>query len=426
MLSVGEKIKQIRKAKGLSMENLAAAINKSQPYISRLERGDAECNPETLDAIKKFLGIENAPLLLYELELYRDRILACYRLQNAERYADAKTFLKGELSGITSLPFEHSLQTMYLSLETTTLLHEGRNGGFNDNIEIAEETITKADAFVGNSCKEAQFMYYRTKSRVHQWKRELELRLKYLNKARDTDCSLINDYIFYTEFAMSYYNIGKLGKAITYCELAKSQEQGNYVDSMGASLNVITCSCYLHAGEYEKAKKLLEVQIAQAKSIDDKYRYATGLMLMGLAHQWQKQYKESIMYFEQAFQVGFNPLLPVCLAFSADSLRHMKEHDKCRDVLAKARKFVDGDIDAHIEAVDCLLTLEDSGSINKLERKLIPGARDSGVIGRGYALYLCNELEAHYKKKRTKTKANAIAAIARDIYRDMYEGDIEL
>ena len=98
-LAIGEKIRHVREAKGLSIENMADAIGSSKSSISRFERGDIEFSTETLIAMRKFLGIEKAPLMEHELDTYKNRIRVWMEYIITGRFADAKA-LQEEMSKI--------------------------------------------------------------------------------------------------------------------------------------------------------------------------------------------------------------------------------------------------------------------------------------------------------------------------------------
>jgi transcriptional regulator with XRE-family HTH domain len=58
-----EKLKRLREARGLSMDKLAAMINREKPLIYRLEKGYARYNEETLGALAQALGVQPIDLL---------------------------------------------------------------------------------------------------------------------------------------------------------------------------------------------------------------------------------------------------------------------------------------------------------------------------------------------------------------------------
>ena len=432
-LPLGEKIAQIRKAKGLSLENVADAIGKSAAFLSRLERGMTECSSEELAAIKKCLGIEGAPLLEHELSLYRNRIIVCRDLSIAERYGESEAMLK-EMSVIMELPFEHSLFVMYLMLEASFVLSAGfkkanQDSKLKEDAPLAaEEMLVKAEPVLGSVSDEALYMYHCVKGRVCYIKQDDKNALKHYLLARNTNCEFANEFDLLANIGAAYYFAGKLCKSLIYLELAKTSYKGSIADLRWMFLNYTVGVCYLCLGDYGKAKDLLDKNLEQARSIvNGEQVIAETLIRLGMACQGTNNYEESIRYFDQAFEYKAGHRHIACLSYKADSFRHMKELDKCQEVLEQGRALADGDKmgTLYLDTIGSLMTLDNGDSVNYLENTAIPFFRASTAADRYYAIYLCNELEAYYKRKRTKTKAWAIAATARDIYKDMYEGDIE-
>lgn len=62
-LSLGTKIREIRKAKGISQEQLALLTGIDRSYLGRIERGEVSVTVEKLDQIAKMLGINIKDLL---------------------------------------------------------------------------------------------------------------------------------------------------------------------------------------------------------------------------------------------------------------------------------------------------------------------------------------------------------------------------
>ena len=56
--TIGNKIKFLRKEKGLSQEKLAEYVNLSREHLSCLERGKYSVNLETLYNISKFFNVD--------------------------------------------------------------------------------------------------------------------------------------------------------------------------------------------------------------------------------------------------------------------------------------------------------------------------------------------------------------------------------
>ena len=69
-----------------------------------------------------------------------------------------------------------------------------------------------------------------------------------------------------------------------------------------------------------------------------------------------------------------------------------------------------------------MTTISNKQSSDYLEETAIPYFRAQGGFRNYTTLEWCNALEAAYKKRGLTKKANAIAAITRDIYREMVLG----
>jgi len=72
------------------------------------------------------------------------------------------------------------------------------------------------------------------------------------------------------------------------------------------------------------------------------------------------------------------------------------------------------------------MTINNKESVEYLEEIAIPYFIKQGGWYLTAAAYLCKILEAHYRKKGAARKADAIAIIQRDIYREMIYGPREV
>lgn len=57
MMSLGEKIKELRESKGLTQEELGRILNVSKPSVSRYEANTNEPNTETLKQLAKYFNV---------------------------------------------------------------------------------------------------------------------------------------------------------------------------------------------------------------------------------------------------------------------------------------------------------------------------------------------------------------------------------
>ena len=110
-LPIGEKLRLVRVAKGLSQENVANATKSSISTISRIELGQIECQATMLLAIKKCLDVNEAPLREHELKVYEDQIWLINSLADAQRTSEARD-KQSKMFPIAELPFEQDLNLL--------------------------------------------------------------------------------------------------------------------------------------------------------------------------------------------------------------------------------------------------------------------------------------------------------------------------
>lgn len=69
--TLGEKIRSLRKAKKLTLEELAGQVGVSQPFLSGVERGDKNPRLETLEGIAEALNVSPALLQHPDIDITR-------------------------------------------------------------------------------------------------------------------------------------------------------------------------------------------------------------------------------------------------------------------------------------------------------------------------------------------------------------------
>jgi len=427
-LSLGEKIRQIRIAKGLSQENLATALQCSDVLVSRIERGLSECDAEKLVIIKKYMGIENAPLLDSELEIYNKSLWALYDDINNNRIAQARA-MHDNIFPITSLPFEGALSMLYTMIEIRLLYRE-------DNFTAGEEKLNKADIYLKHASTEALHIYHRNKGDLYIYGGKLSYKdalWHYLQLLDLDNCSLKPVPATYLNIGHCYYNLGKTYHAILYFERIKTEHNSDSSSHQKMIIDHMLGVSYMQIGEHGKAKKLLESAIAQAQSV---HRHGTvGVILSNMASLNIKMDnpKEGLRLCNQALvsmQENRAPLIKnydalhaMTLFFKARCLFMMNTRDKCIEAINQGIAFTKEKCNVAVLAFEALrhtMTLNNSESTAYLEDVAIPGLIASKSAYIYIALDICKALEAHYKKKGTTKKALAITAIIKDIYEEMF------
>ena len=438
-LPLGEKIKHIRAIKGISQENMARAIKSNQSHVHRIEQGQVECSADMLAAIKKFLEIEKAPLLKDELSIYRHRIWVWDNLLNNNRLAEAAD-IQAELSSILDLPFEHDLCLLFTMIKVKRLIIER-------NIHGAEEAVNEVESLTDNASNEALYMFHRNKGILSSLRGDIVTGLRHYLNAHDLTGDNLNQdaAVLTADIGAQYLRLGRPYNAMIYLERAYKESYGNNANNVRAKISNALAITYTCLGEYDKAKKIFDESIGQAKSVNDNVQIGSILSSIGLHKIKSGSYKDGIGLCDQALHYmqssdflnnvyvgnkGFsnNPHTTIVLFNKGLGLLKMKEYAKCQEVLAQGKALAEGDKKASI-MFDTLMhftTLNENESQKYIENVAIPFFRAGDGFDKFMILDLCKDLEAHYKKKRAKTKALAIAAIARDIYEEMFIGEIEI
>jgi len=436
-LSIGEKIKHVRNAKGISQENMSHAIKSSKSYVQRLEQGQVECSPEMLAKIKKFLEIENAPLLEHELIIYKNRIWMWDDLISARRLVDAKA-MRSELSSILDLPFEHDLSLLFSMTDVRLMFIT------EQNIPVVEEKLTAAEALLVGASNEVQYMFHRNKGFFYSIHSDYKNGLQHYLKAIDIVSDDIKpDMAIYTNIGMMYMGIGKPYHAIMYLKDALQGYGGDRTHIIRTHTSSMLAMAYMTIGEHRKAKKLFDESLVQAKNMNDGMVMGLTLSNMSVLNIKMGNYEEGVKLCDQALEYCINKnhqstvsinndegrgnSLQIMLLFNKGlGLLKMKEFDKCRETLEHGLALAKDDTRSSIifNTLEHLMTLNNNSSMGYLEEVAIPYLRTGGGLDKLLALDICKEIETHHKKKRAKTKATAIAAVARDMYEEMFLGEV--
>jgi transcriptional regulator with XRE-family HTH domain len=89
--SVGKRIRELRKAKGWTQEQLAESASLHYSYIGGVERGDRNISLETLEKIITAFNVPAIELFRFEVEVQRsnalDEHMALLSSKNAEEIA---------------------------------------------------------------------------------------------------------------------------------------------------------------------------------------------------------------------------------------------------------------------------------------------------------------------------------------------------
>ena len=438
-LSLGEKLRQVRKSKELSLANIAYDTGLSESTIGRIERGEevgGNPTPEQLAAIKKALGIPDAPLLDYEVKTYEGRLCYIKELIYTGRLQEAKTTIQ-DLAVILDLPFEKDLFAILLLLDARLLMME------NDGVAFPEEAKKRIDK-VGTYLTEID---HRSRDEVLYWfhfnkcsyytakveyKKALEHGLIALNHE---NTELRADMAMRRAIGIAYFFRGQLFHASKYFEQAMSAATRDTPSKIISQLKSTLATCYIYTNELDKAQKLLEETYSYAKSTNNIWHLVSALLELGKISHIKGNYDDALSFYDQGFlgQKECNLSLYVSgLSYKVVTLIRMKQFDECqklinegKDILNthKERILASDNMLMHFNSHHHRANLKDRNSIDYLENVSIPHYRKVGP--KFVALDICQELEEHYKKQRSKMKELAIAAVMRDILMEMMYGEAD-
>jgi len=433
-LSLGEKICMIRKAKGLSQDNVAHVLNTNRVAVSRLENGETEWSAETLTTVKDFLDIKNAPLLEHELRTYENRLQVWIELIIKLRFAEAST-IQEEMSVILDLPFEEELYLLYVLAEASILTLQYQ-------VQAADEKLSTIENLLDNASNDALNLYHRNKGFIRGYANDLVGSIKHSTKAvQYADADNKTDGFALINIGHAYMFLGKPYHAIQNFVRAEAiyQSKGDITTmTYGVIMNALG-SCYLEVGEYRKAEELTVLAISHSKSVKDNLIAGAALYKMARLKLKMKMYDECMDFCEQVlvFHKESGEMIISALILKASCLLEMKKFSECQELIGHIKNLLnDGkqsvvktsmsndDHTVRLNAIGHLMTLDNPDSITYILDTAIPHLRAKGS-SKFEAIYFCNKLETHYTKKRAKTKANAIAAISRDILLEIYHGEIE-
>ena len=426
VLSLAEKIKLIRKAKGLSLENLAHATNVSVPTMSRIENGTTPYSDELLGAIVKYMEIENAPLKEHDVEAYKNRLWVINDLVTADRAAEARAAHK-DLFPVTELPYECDLSVLYTMTDARIFIKEG-------NIQAVEERVAAAEALVDGASNEALILYHRNRGYLYSSRGDYKnAAIQYLHAAGIESTILPADASLYLNIGIMYTHLGKPNLVINYLERANLLYSHDRTNAVGSYIDNHLAMNYLALGQYSKAKKLLTKSLAAAKSIGNTLTIGTATGNLGFAYAAEGDTQMGLKLVEQGMEY-FNEddeQYKQGLFSKAGYLIIMKKYTEAKEAITQGKSLCkdEGMFTIGFEALESMIALQSSQKNNAAAEYIsniaIPHFMNGGLPYKQTTLWLCDVLEAYYKKHRNTKMATAIAAMIRDIYKEMFIGDVE-
>lgn len=417
-MTIGEKIKGIRRGLGLSQENLAHDLGCGIATISRIERGLADCSPEMLAAIKATLGIEGAPFTDAEKTTFRQRFYVWGELLGDRRMDDARD-LGQELSVILKLPFEQDLVMLYRLYEISQMLSHGQN---DDASRKLDKLVDQQDQMSG----EHMYRYLRNRAGLDYGKDNHQALKFNLQALEFQSHSLVNPASLYYNIAGCYFMLNHPVQSLIYLEKAGRLHNPTQLDVLGVFIDHVFAGNYLKMGELNLAKERLDRALIKAEAIGRKLgrkKYIGMILhLLGVYHQKLNDHAEALNHFNRAAQYfwegGSDHLDNLCSQIRC--LITLKRQAEAKDLLKNATEHAkNSEIHAVIfGALEYALTLRNPQSVQHLEGHAIPYLIQKNEFF--HALDFCHDLECYHKKQGNAKKSLETAAIVRDIYAKIF------
>jgi len=407
MLTIGEKIKQVRKLKGLSQENLAHDTGLSISTICRIENNTAEINSDVLKLVKKSLDIESAPLLPGEGTGFKERLYIWQKL-TANRHLTEARALQKELVCITSLPFEKGLAMLYKLFEVRLVLAER-------NFAVAEVMLNELS--LEEMDNESKYHYYSNLGYLHMniGNDKAKTPLQYLLEAKKVEERPNGD--LYYAIARCYTRLGLPFVSISYLEKSNMAYGNEKTIHIGLLLDNKLALNYIDMGETVKARTLLNKCLSNAKSIADESHIAVILHNMGCTYVKDRDWDLALDYFEHAalYYDEDNHGYLENLYYKTRCLIALRKFAQSKELIFHAAKFCRNASHYQVlfNSLSHMLTLRERKSLEYLENIALPHLLKTNNIPN--AIDFCEILESQYEGK----KALEIAKIQRDIYKRM-------
>jgi len=418
-LSLAEKLKQIRIARGVTQEKLAEDIGYSAPMINHFENGRSECKPNILMMIKKYLGLEGMPLLEPEREGFRDRLYIWLELINNQQMDKAKEMQK-KLHSITYLSFDEESNALYNLVRCRLLLAEG-------NIKEAKIILEDLETCLNEADIEILYHYYYNRGTICYENVQYREALDFYTKAFDYGrVEFREDSNIHFNIACCYLDLSLPYNSIESLEIARSLNHGDGTNIIGLSIDIALAVNYIRIGQLKKAKNVVAKCYAKALSVGNKVFIGKALVSYGYLYRKAEDWDLSIDYLNQALvYIPKDTIEYLDILYSKIRCYvRVKSFSQCTSLLAEGKKLAAANeyYTVLFKSLENLMTLNDNDSTEYLENVAIPFllARHQNFR----VIDFCDVLREHYKKREKGylKKSLQLAAITNDVYKEMFEG----
>ncbi|MCL2840623.1 MAG: helix-turn-helix transcriptional regulator [Defluviitaleaceae bacterium] len=416
-LTVGEKIKQIRKTLNVSQKSLAVDLCCSVSTISRIECGQIECNSHILKSIRQSLNIEGVPLLEGERFVFRERLYIWRDVIRDEAMDEADTMQK-KLSVILHLPFEPDLVMMYKMFNIELLLTQKKTS-------LAKTALDLDEGIIHTMNSENLYHYYYNKGTLYMIYEKIEQSLAYFLKAYHLDvASLKKEVSLRFNIALCYTRLGMPYSSIMYQNEAYALFSDERTSLLGLRLGNNLAVNYIFVGELKEAEQLLNKYLIRAQNINNNRYIGIALHNLGCMYFKSSKLERALEYFNQAFEYfpKHDNVYLENIYYKMRCLIGLKSFSKCKELLLDTIEMTKAHKEYFVlfESLTHLMSLRDEQSCRYLKDVAIPHLVSTNKYFK--ALDYCDVLEKYFIKRNLAKKALEIIAIVRDVYKKMIYG----
>jgi len=415
-LTLGEKIKLIRKAQGITMSELADSVHVDKGRFSRIENNIDTCHPGILADVRRILKIEGMPLFDNERESFETRMHAWRDLINEDKTEEADA-LQEELSAITRLPFEHDYIALFNLFKVMQLLGTDK--------KAVQELISDVKSYLENASDKVLYCYYYLIGSINYQETKYEAAFSYYLKAYKLKHRWYTDhYWLYFYLASAANKIGWLIHSIKYAQEARAKYKSSKFSKFNWFINNLLALNYIGLSFFDKAKERLNGCFTEAKRENNNEYIGYAYVNYSYLYCRQKDWHTAISYSNMALKIVTQGTQDHFEAIyqRARALVGLGDRSECQRLLNDAKKLAKDDecYSVQFRALECLLTLRDDSSIDYLVETAIPyfikSFPDAATI-----LDFCELLMEEFNRPHTshQKKAHYISAVMNEVYKNM-------